>query len=426
MNSIKNEKAFLKIKEMAPRIGSGSVDALTALYELYDERMYLWLAGLWDGEIGGFYFSNSARDNSQFLPDLESTMQVLMHLDLSGLLEDYDNSYVKAFADYPKVKDAMISFAKRLQSPDDGYFYHPQWKDITVNSARLGRDLGWATMLLKAFGEAPLYNAPDGTLGSLGSPKNAKITEEKGEDVALPEHLLSLRAFSEYVESLDIAHRSYDVGNTLASQHGQIRRAGQEYVDYLIKYLESKQKKETGIWEEEINYYSLNGLMKIGGIYNYFGAPMPNIDVSLKTVMSLTSLPNFDGFSELDAHVCSVYNPWVIMRYLLRSAAATEGEEKVASLRADIIKNSAKMLSATYEKTKLFKESDGGFRYRIMGSSGTSQRAPVAIPGTFESDVNASTIMATDITFNIFFALGEERVRMFSGDQGKVFLNMLK
>ena len=411
---------------MAPRIGSESVEALSEIYGFYDERMYLWLAGLWDGSTGGFYFSNSARNNAEFLPDLESTMQVLMHLDLSGLLEYYDNSYVKAFSDYPKVRDSMISFAKGLQSPDDGYFYHPQWKDITVNSARLGRDLGWATMLLKAFGEKPLYNAPDGSLGSLGSPKNAKVTEEKSEDVALPDYLTSLRAFSEYVESLDIAHRSYDVGNTLASQHGQIRRAGQEYIDYLIGYLASKQKKDTGIWEDEVNYYSLNGLMKIGGIYNYFGVPMPNIDVSLKTVIGLTSLPSFDGFSALDAHVCSVYNPWVVMRYLLRSAQTTEGDEKVNTLRSDIINNSARMLSATYEKAKLFKESDGGFRYHTLPSSGTSQRAPVSVPGIFESDVNASTIMATDITFNIFYALGEERVRMFSGEQGKIFLDMLK
>lgn len=426
MNSTKNEKALLKIKDMAPRIGRNSVEALSEIYGFYDESMYLWLARLWDGEVGGFYFSNSARDNPQFLPDLESTMQALMHLDLSGLLEHYDNSYVKAFADYPKVREAMISFARRLQSPDDGYFYHPQWKDITVNSARLGRDLGWATMLLKAFGEKPLYNAPDGTLGALGSPKKANVTEKKSDDVALPEHLTSLKAFSKYVESLDIAHRSYDVGNTLASQHGQIRRAGQEYIDYLIKYLASKQNRESGIWEDEVNYYSLNGLMKIGGIYNCFGVPMPNIDASLKSVMSLASLPNFDGFSELDAHICSIYNPWVVMRYLLQSAAATEGEERVKALRGEIINSSAKMLLATYEKAKLFKEDDGGFRYRIMGSAGTSQRAPVSIPDIFESDVNSTTIMATDITYNIFFALGEERVRMFSGEQGDVFLGMLK
>ena len=90
MNSTKIEKALLKIREMAPRIGNDSVEALSAIYGFYDEQMYLWLARLWDGDVGGFYFSNSARDNPQFLPDLESTMQALMHLDLSGLLEHYD------------------------------------------------------------------------------------------------------------------------------------------------------------------------------------------------------------------------------------------------------------------------------------------------------------------------------------------------
>ena len=60
MNSIKNEKALMRIGEMAPRIGSESVEALSEIYGFYDERMYLWLAGLWDGSTGGFYFSNSA------------------------------------------------------------------------------------------------------------------------------------------------------------------------------------------------------------------------------------------------------------------------------------------------------------------------------------------------------------------------------
>ena len=53
-------------------IGEDGADALRYLYEMYNEGMYLWIAGLWEPEIGGFYFSNSARDHEGFLPDLES------------------------------------------------------------------------------------------------------------------------------------------------------------------------------------------------------------------------------------------------------------------------------------------------------------------------------------------------------------------
>ena len=44
------------------------------------EKLIRWWAGLYDPEIGGFYYSNSARDNAGFLPDMESTYQILWRL----------------------------------------------------------------------------------------------------------------------------------------------------------------------------------------------------------------------------------------------------------------------------------------------------------------------------------------------------------
>ena len=44
--------------------------ALEELYALYDRKVIDWFAGLWDGEIGGFYYSVSARDHEGFLPDI--------------------------------------------------------------------------------------------------------------------------------------------------------------------------------------------------------------------------------------------------------------------------------------------------------------------------------------------------------------------
>ena len=53
------------------------ISSLKSLYSLYDPSMLGWLGGLFDREIGGFYYSNSARDDENFFPDIESTGQAI-------------------------------------------------------------------------------------------------------------------------------------------------------------------------------------------------------------------------------------------------------------------------------------------------------------------------------------------------------------
>ena len=64
------------------RDGEELVDALRDLYSIYDDRMIRWYAGLYDPKIGGYYYSNSARDfdtvehngkTYKLLPDAEAT-----------------------------------------------------------------------------------------------------------------------------------------------------------------------------------------------------------------------------------------------------------------------------------------------------------------------------------------------------------------
>ena len=50
---------------------------LEKLYGIFDAGTLTWAARLLDPEIGGFYYSNSARDNEGFLPDVESTTQLV-------------------------------------------------------------------------------------------------------------------------------------------------------------------------------------------------------------------------------------------------------------------------------------------------------------------------------------------------------------
>ena len=74
--------------EVTRRGGDGAefVKAMQEHYSIYKDTIYLWLAGLYDKEIGGFYYSNSVRDNEPFRPDIESTNQdQKLHLSILNL-----------------------------------------------------------------------------------------------------------------------------------------------------------------------------------------------------------------------------------------------------------------------------------------------------------------------------------------------------
>ena len=125
--------------------GAEIVDAYKYLYSVHSDRLLTWLGGLFDSKIGGFYYSNSARDNEYqeldgvkhyFLPDIESTNQATNLLQSAGV--------IKEFSELPEwMRKKMAEFNCSLQNPDDGYIYHPQWgKNITDH--RRGRDLMWS------------------------------------------------------------------------------------------------------------------------------------------------------------------------------------------------------------------------------------------------------------------------------------------
>ena len=85
--------------------GRAAADSIRQMYLLYDDKMVDWFAGLFDAKIGGYYYSNSARDNAttvykekeyNLLPDAESTCQALGFITNSGLARDFGGSYAKA------------------------------------------------------------------------------------------------------------------------------------------------------------------------------------------------------------------------------------------------------------------------------------------------------------------------------------------
>ncbi len=407
--------------------------ALQDLYTLYTDDIYIWMSDLYDPEIGGFYYSNSGRNNLGFLPDVESTAQLLSFLNSSGLFKDA-GGWVSAFSD--EMKQSILNFVRNLQSPDDGYFYHPQWgKDII--SARRGRDLGWATSLIKQLGAKPYYDAPDGTLAekkegdqpaeqkltaSFKTPISASVSKltsfiKATSSSLLPDYLQSLDAWKEYIIELDISHYSYSAGNTLAAQHGQISLAGPEYEDMLINYLNETQL-DNGMWEPQVDYNSVNGLMKLISSYNYYEKAFPRAEEALRSTIEVAINP--DGHT----HVCSIYNPWVVMALVIKLAEDYEGEDRANELRAYILPYMPELVRVTYQKLQAHIVK-GGFHYHKDLLSNTSQAAPVGCAEEFEADVNATAICSTGITGNIFDVLGIDYVNLYYREDYNLFMKEL-
>jgi hypothetical protein len=137
-------------------IGEAAVSELKKLYDVYDEKIYIWLAGLWDKEIGAFYYSESARDTNLYRPDIESTVQVLRFLNNTGMIRAGRGPAIMQMP--AELRNSIVGFAKSLQDRD-GFFYHPQWgKD--VSPSRRGRDFSWAKSILSETGESPIYPLP--------------------------------------------------------------------------------------------------------------------------------------------------------------------------------------------------------------------------------------------------------------------------
>ena len=103
---------------------------------------------------------------------------------------------------------------------------------------------------------------------------------------------------------------------------------------------------------------------------------------------------------------------------------AHEGEWAVLEMRKKIKPYIGALLDTTYEKMCIFKKDDGGFSYYRYGSSSTSQGAPVAVPGTAESDVNATGIMYGTF-LNIFEVLALPPVQIYTAADMKCFFELI-
>ena len=430
--------------------GTAISASMSEFYTIYSDELIVWFANLYDPAVGGYYFSNSARDNEGYLPDADSTYQALNFISSSGMAytegEDFTSgSYADVLPE--SMKAEIIAFIKSLQVPD-GYFYHPQWgKKLTdLHPSRRARDLSRSVSVLKALGASPTYDTPSGIEGDgiMYDGEALPVSFRSGNfrsgvtaataravaasSVAIPAYLKNKDSFTAHLASLDIISDSYSVGHDLVSAMNEIKyrdevlkKSGANYslVDILISWLNSKQL-ENGLWSESADYAGTNGLMKISGVYSSAGVPIPRAREAAAAAMANMTT------TELPDAVTDVYNTWAAMNRILSSLSGKETTDLHGELLTALRENAPTYISATKAKLVLFAKSDGSFSYNREFSSSTSQGVPSAVPGSREGDVNAAFLCSSDVVGVMYSALDLPTVPIYTRADMQNYLLILE
>lgn len=436
------EESFSRIAE---EFSPGVADAIKEHFAIYDERFYLWLADLYDpGKYdedgnplgGGFYYSNSARDNEGFLIDVESTNQALNFFRSAGMLRGYDDDYLKAFPE--KTVREIVAFTLSLQSSENGYFYHPQWgKDITAG--RLSRDIGSAVDILRKFGMKPNWNTPSGVEGTYGYPSGVKKKGDDGETIIKrdwPKRLKTLENWKAYIDEFrkDIDSNSYSIGHIVGEQAMQLIVREEEavrndeptgFIKYTVDFFNECQNPENGLWHKDVTYASVNGLMKT---MRFFTDCKIKLNYAKEAFTSAAEMiinegPDRDG--RVGGDSVSVYNPWVAVNRIMENVRVCGDPDMVKELRGLLVERAEDMIRATTRKTLRFKKEDGSYGYWFKYSPDKSQGAPASVPETIEGDVNGGTIAVNGITGEMLMALGIKDAYIFAPSDFEVFIDRI-
>ncbi len=441
-------------------LGREAVTALKEMYSsIYSKNLADWFANLFDPKTGGFYYSNSARDNEmvefygsyyELLPDIESTEQALYFINRSGMISGLGGMQ-NAFPDW--MKESLIKFVKERQDPN-GYFYHPQWPKSMVDEhlSRKGRDLTKALNILTMLGAKPTYDTPTGVKGdgisadgtpvskvSLTKPLGVSVASAAASAVAstedIPAHLRDEASFKAYLAQYDnsMSWNSYWIGNQLAAQADQIkardralRDEGANYslVAILHAWLDGHCNKSTGHWSENANYDGLNGLMKISATYQSLEIPLPYPEAAVRSAIATIDT------DESNETVCYAYNSWFTVSNIInnvnRHRPAEEAAVIIDSIRSELRSRAPELIRATMEKQGKFICSDSSFGYTVAGSSSTSQGLPVAILNVKEGDINSTLICTSGTLEQVFWALGCPEIPILGRSDFNRFLSIIE
>ena len=414
-------------------IGKPITDELKELYKLYTDEIVVWMAKLYDPKIGGWYWSNSARDTEGFLPSIEETYEAMMFIKSSGMAGMFDNDWSRAIPDWLKKK--IGDFVYNLQD-EDGFFYHPQWpKEYIIENnrqSRITRDVGSAKTLLRGLGIKPKYPDP------------GKRSEEKRGEKEKPAMLTqyeSAENFAAYIKGFDDeisaiedpykrAFKFYYYGNLFQSTTGYVNK-NPEFKKILLDFFKKWQNPKNGLWSDVLCYDATNGLHKIASVYNSIGARLEHVDEMVASTMEMISV---DPKTKPAGAGTYVYNAWSCFPYIYYNirhfAEGSEAEREAAcqKIKDTVLRTAPKTISYSREHIKGLRREDGSFSYSRSGSCPTAQGCPIAVPGACEGDMNGNSIATLALIQHIMRALEAEEyeIPLFTEAERVKFMDILE
>ena len=403
--------------------------------EFYDpEALIRWWAGLYDPDLGGFYYANSARDTKGYLPDMESTYQIVQRLRVLD-----PNSDLARFLG-PEITAKMIAFYQSKQDPDDGYFYHPQWSRAVSrkNVMRYTRDQDWAITVLGWLHSAPLYpTALDRAAGSAGTvdvtvqrlASQAGLTAKSGTDWQP-----NVQSVTSYVNNLLATKSCESWSNTLQTQLSTFEATGM--LDAVLDVLDQRINPEYGLWVSRYDaardvYYNL---MKTPtsevpyGIYTCAYKVMIMYNAGKRVVPYASKMVEnaIKAICSRDpgVRVTYIFNPWATLGNVRENLVFYGNSAMVADYDAQIKTNILEMLSALKGSLGKYKRADGSYSYLQSGSKSTIYDTPVST-GAVEGDVNGNNLVMS-FAMHICHTIGlEHMIPVFGEQHGKLMQELL-
>lgn len=424
-------------------IADAIVSELKSTYSIYSNSgdPVVWLANLYDPVSGGFYYSNSARDNIEFAADLDSTAQAL------GLIESILEGYDGTMTDYlgEEIAAKFVSFAKNMQDKN-GYFYHPQWsrKLIDETPERKNIDVINALNILGVFGASPIYDTPNGVKGEGASSASAltlpfsengvtavsKILLLQDDQMYIPQYLKSAESFSDYLAAFDIKNDTVAVCKQLTSELPLYlavdEKLAQEGADYriceLLKQYLAKSQGYNGLWSTAASYKTiseLNGFLKI---YNTINASIPRFESIVETILEIM---RFETEPQTINDISEAWTALYLVMNNIKSFGYETSEIVAERCVSTVYGRVADLISLTSENLLLFLREHNSFSTTLVGSASESYGMPVAIPLTVEGDMNATLLATKNIWYSIFGVIGVGHVPVFKTSDRMMFQKTL-
>ncbi len=444
-----------KISQLSAKAGNRDDVAETIVNELLNVRnlynqndaIVKWAANLYDPELGGFYYSNSARNSNGYSPDLESTSQALSLVEL--ILSGYGGTLTDYFGE--EIAAKFVAFAQDMQDPENGYFYHPHWKRdlLENNSARKTRDVYNAVNILKSFGASAKYATPDGIgeadgvtpVSKLSTPLResvvgavSKVTAVNSTDPYIPAHLKSADSFKSYLSSLNFRNNtkeSCDIVYADISLYKKIdempKESGERYslCTILAEYLQQTQNAATGLWASSSSiktFAEIGEIASVVKVYDALGLPIGNYNAIFDTAAEC-----LEG-KDAPADISELAAVWTSLSAVVNNITSCKYDfykyEVDESLKALCFK-APMMIRMTGSKLSLFLRNDGSFSTTSEGSQSEVYGMPVALPMSEEGDMSATLIATKNIWLSMFNTIGVGSVPLFSASDRMMFQKTL-